>query len=461
MAKTIQLQGDSAISVEMIETPSLGDRSYIAHDGKVAVVIDPQRDIDRVFDIVERLGVNVTHVVETHVHNDYVTGGLELSKACGAAYVLPEDSDVSFECVTVKDGDTISTGQIHLRVMKTPGHTFHHASYVLSDATDNAVAVFTGGSLLFGATGRTDLVGEDSTVELTHAQFHSAQRLAAELPDATAILPTHGFGSFCSATPTSGTSSTIGEQRKANPVLTLDEQRYVDELIAGLDAFPAYYARMGPINQQGPAPIDLSMPTNVEPAELRVRIESGEWVVDLRKRTAFSAGHLAGSLGFELSDHFATYLGWLYRIGTPLTLIGESPEQITKAQRELARIGIDDIAGSASGDIASLGDGDELRAYEVSDFAGLAVVLKERSPFVLDARRKSERDAGFVKDSHHIALHDLMDRVDEVPDGEVWVYCGSGYRASIAASLLDRPGRDVVLINDDYASAKAAGLESE
>ena len=156
--------------------------------------------------------------------------------------------------------------------------------------------------MLYGATGRTDLVGPESTVELTHAQFRSVRRLAAELPAEAAVLPTHGFGSFCSATPTSGDASTVGEQARVNPALTLDEQDYVDTLLAGLDAYPAYYAHMGPINRRGPAPVDLSAPQPVEPAELRRRIEAGEWVVDLRDRTAFAAGHLAGSLGFELGD---------------------------------------------------------------------------------------------------------------------------------------------------------------
>jgi hydroxyacylglutathione hydrolase len=319
-------------------------------------------------------------------------------------------------------------------------------------------AVFTGGSMLYGATGRTDLVGPESTVELTHAQFRSVRRLATELPAQAAVLPTHGFGSFCSATPTSGDASTIGEQTRVNPALTLAEQDYVDTLLAGLDAYPAYYAHMGPINRHGPAPVDLSAPEPVEPAELRRRIEAGEWVVDLRERTAFATGHLAGSLGFELGDNFVTYLGWLYRYGTPLTLIGETPEQVVEARRELVRIGIDELAGAATGDITTLADGQPLRSYPVTDFTGLAKAVRQGPVQVLDARRNDERAAGYVAGSRHIPLHELADRLDEVPPGEVWVYCGSGYRASIAASVLDCPGRQIVLINDDYDNAGAAGL---
>jgi glyoxylase-like metal-dependent hydrolase (beta-lactamase superfamily II)/rhodanese-related sulfurtransferase len=453
------------IHVETIETSSLGDRSYLAHDGEVAVVIDPQRDIDRVLDLAAEQPVRITHVLETHVHNDYVTGGLELAGRTGALYLLPAGSGVEFDHTAVGEGDVVETGRIRVRVLHTPGHTPHHVSYALTDASDNPggreQAVFTGGSMLYGATGRTDLVGPESTVGLTHAQYRSVRRLAAELPAAVAVLPTHGFGSFCSATPTSGDASTVGEQTRVNPALTLDEQDYVDTLLAGLDAYPAYYAHMGPINRRGPGPVDLSAPEPVEPAELRRRIEAGEWVVDLRDRTAFAAGHLAGSLGFELGTNFVTYLGWLYRYGAPLTLIGETPEQVAEARRELVRIGIDELAGAATGDITTLADGQVLRSYPVTNFAGLAKALEQGPVQVLDARRHDERAAGYVAGSQHIPLHELLDRLDEVPPGEVWVYCGSGYRASIAASILDRPGRRVVLINDDYDNAVAAGLQDE
>ena len=228
-----------------------------------------------------------------------------------------------------------------------------------------------------------------------------------------------------------------------------------------MDAYPAYYQHMGPINRRGPDPVDLSPPAAVDPRELRQRIEAGEWVVDLRDRTAFAAGHLSGSLGFELSDNFVSYLGWLYRYGSPITLIGQSQKQVADARRELVRIGIDDLDGASVGAIESLAQGQPLRDYPVSDFAGLAQALEQGSVQVLDARRHDERAQGFVRGSQHLPLHELAERLDEVPDGELWVYCGSGYRASIAASILDRPGRQVVLVNDSYDAAKAAGIEDE
>ncbi|KUI30759.1 rhodanese-like domain-containing protein [Mycobacterium sp. GA-2829] len=444
--------------VSIIETSGLGDRSYLISDGGTAVAIDPQRDIDRVLALAADHAVRITHVLETHVHNDYVTGGLELSRTVGAEYVVPAGDDVGYPRRAVTDGDVIEAGRIRLEALRTPGHTHHHVSYVLRDDTGVVHGVFTGGSMLFGTTGRTDLVAPEDTEELTHAQYHSVRRIADRLPADTCVYPTHGFGSFCSATPASGDASTIGEQRQANPALNQDEQSFVDELLAGLAAFPAYYAHMGVINREGPAPVDLTPPAPVDPTELRRRIEAGEWVVDLRTRTAFAAGHLQGTLGFELSGSFVSYFGWLYEWGAPVTLIGESPDQIADAKRELVRIGIDRLTGSATGDIDELRDGIGLSSYRVSDFAGLATTLDTVA--VLDVRQSHEYDDAHISGAVNIPLHELPLRLDDVPAGPVWVHCASGYRSSIAASYLDRAGWDVVLIDDDFANAGKFPLSS-
>src|ERR1700761_7099054 len=228
------------MNVSTIETPGLGDRSYMVSDGDVAVVIDPQRDVDRIFKLASELGVRITHVLETHIHNDYVTGGLELSRVAEAEYVVPGGDRVEYERRPIGDGEVIDAGPIQLEAIHTPGHTHHHISYALRDGSGVTVAVFTGGSMLHGTTGRTDLLGAAYTQQLAHAQFHSVHRLADELPGDAHVYPTHGFGSFCSATPATGDSSTITEQRQNNPALTRDEPTYVDALPAGLSAYPDY-----------------------------------------------------------------------------------------------------------------------------------------------------------------------------------------------------------------------------
>ncbi|WP_006246854.1 MBL fold metallo-hydrolase [Mycolicibacterium tusciae] len=446
------------MKVSIIETSGLGDRSYMVSDGNIAVVIDPQRDIDRIFKLAHEHDVRITHVLETHIHNDYVTGGLELARVAGAEYVVPDGDEVQYKRRAVKDGDIIDAGQFEFQAVHTPGHTHHHISYILRGRDGDTVGVFTGGSMLYGTTGRTDLVSDDDTQDLTHAQFHSVRRLADELPDAAEVYPTHGFGSFCSATPSKGDSSTIGNERQNNPALTQDEQSFVDELISGLSAHPAYYAHMGVINKQGPAPVDLSTPQPVDPTELRRRIDLGEWVVDLRNRTAFAAGHVEGTLAFELSKSFVTYLGWLYAWGAPLTLIGEDQEQIAEARRELVRIGVDNLTGAAVGDISSLTNGSRLRSYRVADFSDLAESIHRPQLTVLDVRQQGEHDKSHVKGAVNIPLHELADKIDEVPYGDVWVHCGSGYRASIAASMLDRDNRNVVLVDDSFDKVEKLGL---
>jgi hydroxyacylglutathione hydrolase len=444
-------------NVVTIETTGLGDRSYLAHDGEHAVVIDPQRDIDRVLTAAEAAAVRITHVLETHVHNDYVTGGLALARATGADYVVAAAEEVSFDRVAAADGDRFGSGRLTLTALATPGHTPGHLSYVLHADGSAPVAVFTGGCLLYGAVGRTDLIGPDQTVALTRAQYRSVRRLAEDLPDPVAVYPTHGFGSFCSATPTSGTSSTIGAERVANIALTGDdEDDFVEDLVAGLNAYPRYYEHMDPANRRGPAAPDLTAPPAADPAELRRRIQAGDWVVDLRQRRDFAGRHLAGSVSVELDDPFATYLGWTMAWGTPLTLIGDSAGQVARAQRELARIGIAPAA-AATGTIDQLA-GERLTSYQVSDFAGLAAGLGTAGRVVLDVRRPDEWRAGHLAGAVHIPFWEVERRPDEVPAGEVWVHCASGFRASIAASLLDRAGRQVVHVDDDWERAERLGL---
>ena len=449
-------------TVEIIETSDLGDRSYVVHDGSVAVVVDPQRDLDRVEKVLADRGLDPVLVIETHIHNDYLTGGYELSRRTGATYVVAAADEVAFERHGVSDGDELTAGTMRVRVLATPGHTDTHLSYVVEDGAGEPV-VFTGGSLLYGSVGRTDLVDPARTDELTRAQYRSARRLAAELPDATAVYPTHGFGSFCSSGSASGgEGATIGSERQHNDALTTpDEDAFVEKLVTGLTAYPAYYAHMGARNRQGPGPIDLSAPSAVEPDELRKRIAAGEWVVDLRSRTAYAAEHVSGTIGIELGGQFATYLGWLIPWGTALTLIGETAQDVTDAQRQLARIGIDRPDGAAVGAPADVAGDAELRSYPTVDFAELADLLRDGSVAaakVLDVRRDDERAKGQVPGTVHIPLSGLIERMDEVPEGALWVHCASGFRASIAVSLLDRAGREVVLVNDEYDNAVQAGL---
>ncbi len=447
------------ITVIAVETPSLGDRSYLAHDGQVALVIDPQRDLDRVEALLDQHGLELRVVAESHLHNDYVTGGHALAQKTGADYLVNADDDVAFERTPVRDGDLIEVGdRMRLTVVATPGHTFTHLSYILSEAqSGERVAVFSGGSLLFGATGRPDLLGEDHTHDLVRLQHASVRKLADALPESAQLFPTHGFGSFCAATQSEATASTIADERESNPALTQDEETYVRELLAGLGPYPAYYAHMTPANQAGPSEPDLSAPSSADPSELRRRIEAGEWVVDLRNRSVFAAGHVRGTLNFGLDGGFVTYLGWLITWGTPITLLGTTAEDVAQAQRELTRIGIDRPAAASTGGPEDWTDC-PLGSFPTASFADLAEVRHHRDVVVLDVRRADEHAKTWIEGAVNIPVHELPRRLDEVPDGEVWVHCAGGYRASVAASFLDAAGVELVSIDDTFENAQKVGL---
>ncbi|MGN6575451.1 MAG: MBL fold metallo-hydrolase [Nocardioides sp.] len=446
------------VSVEILETSELGDRSYVVHDGAHAVVVDPQRDVDRVEQVLADHGLALAAVAETHIHNDYVSGGLALASRAGCDYLVSGDDEVAFERRPVRDGDEISYGDLVVRVVHTPGHTFHHLSYVVTDG-DGPPAAFTGGSLLYGSVGRTDLLGTEHAEELTRAQYRSAHRLSDLLGEDARIFPTHGFGSFCSAGSASGADrSTMAEERSSNDALTTsDEDEFVEQLLASLSPYPAYYAHMGARNLAGPTAPDLSPPEPVDSAVLRARLAEGEWVVDLRSRRAYAAGHVSGTLGIELgSEQFSTYLGWLLPWEAPITLLGESAEQVATAQRQMVRIGIDRPAGAAVGHVEHLAAAGEIGSYPLATFEELQGGVDGT---VLDVRQDDERAASAIPGSAHIPIHQVLERLGELEKGtRWWVHCASGFRASIAASVLARAGYDVVLVDDDFAHAEKLGL---
>lgn len=452
------------IDVHTVETPGLGDRSYLATDGRVAVVVDPQRDIDRILTLAAHLGVRITHVLETHIHNDYVSGGLALVGATGAEYVVAAGEDVAFERRAVADGDEFVSGSLRVTVVATPGHTPHHVAYVVSDAGTGAVAgTFTGGSVLFGTVGRTDLSGAGHTHALAHAQWRSARRLVGLLPDTAGIWPTHGFGSFCSGAGGSGAvESTAGAERGANTALVLDEDSFVAGFLGGLGPYPAYYRHMASLNRAGAAPLPVGPPPRADTAELRRRIGAGEWVVDLRPRGRFAAGHLAGAVNVEGIAAVATYVGWIAPWGAPISLIGPDEATLSAAGLALGRIGIEPVARHLT-DEGWPAAGFGLCRYPVRTFADLAAAGREGgTPAVLDVRALDEWREGHLPDALHIPWHDLPGRVGDLPaDRDIWVHCAAGLRAAVAASLLARAGRRPVLVDDRWWQVYEVGLEVE
>jgi hydroxyacylglutathione hydrolase len=452
------LGGYLVLSVIHIDTEKLGDRSYIAHDGFTAVVVDPQRDINRVQKILEREGLTLGAVVETHIHNDYLSGGLQLAREHNVPYLVNQLDSVSYDRYGVEDNQIFPVGSFALHALSTPGHTYTHMSYLLLDAKEVAQGVFTGGSMLHGSTGRPDLLGPNHAFELAGLQHGSVRKIAELLEDKISIYPTHGFGSFCSATPTSGDSSTIADERKTNPALTLEKKVYISQTLAALDDFPSYFKYMAPINLEGPAPIDLSALKSMSTDEIMKSIASGSWVADLRTRTSWTGGHVTGSLSFGLDGSMASYIGWLLPHGGNLVLLSDKASDIEQGQIELTRIGIDHPEGSYVGDFS---DFDTLDHSRTVTFKELPTAIKENSITVLDVRSNSERAASHIQPSIHINLHELADRVTELPrDTELWVHCSSAYRATTAVGILEKFEIKALIINEPYeACLDVAGIE--
>ena len=443
------------MDLEIILTPGLGNATYLlASDGE-AVVVDPPRDAWRVTALADARGWRLTHVVETHVHNDYLSGALELRADRRASIVAPARGRYAFQHRGADEGDAVEVGGIRLVARATPGHTPEHLAWeVTADGAERPSAVLTGGSLLVGSAGRTDLLGADATDGLTRAQFDSL-RLLATLPDDVAVLPTHGPGSFCTAGPIDGgRTSTIGQERRTNPLLAArDEAAFRAALLGGLGAYPTYYEEMAPINRAGPVVVGRpATPPSLDATAFAAAVAAGAQVVDGRARAEFAAGHLPGSLNIELDDTFASYVGWFVPFGAAVALVLPEPieEALDDATVQLFRIGYDRIAGALAGGVAAwAAGGGSPEAYPTTTIEALhADAMAGRNAYALDVREPYEwHEDGVVPGAIRIPLGDLPDRMASIPrDAPVTVMCRSGARASIAASLLDAAGVDVRLV---------------
>src|SRR6266536_3420510 len=444
------------MDLDVVVTAGLGDNSYLLISGRVALAVDPQRDAWRLHQAADQRGATIRAVLETHVHNDYVSGAHEIRAATGAQIIAPAKGRYEFAHRPVDDGDELLLGDLRLVAMATPGHTFEHLAYLVyeGDATEPA-AVLTGGSLLVGSAGRPDLLGADHTDELTRAQYDSLRRLAA-LPATAQVLPTHGAGSFCvAAMPTTRRTSTIDAERRDNPLLTApDFAEFSTELRGELMAYPHYYRYMAPINRHG-APVLGQVPDlpAIAARDLAGRLGDDVWVVDGRDRDAFATAHIPGSVNIELNSGFASYVGWMLPFDAPLVLVlpGSTAASRAEAVTQLIRIGWDRSIGYLDGGIdAWTSSGYETRSYPTASVADLCEAMLTGQPLhVLDVRQELEWAWSGVPGSQQTFVADLPAHLGDLPrDRPTWVICSNGHRASIAASLIDRAGIPVKLIGD-------------
>ncbi|MCB5178394.1 MBL fold metallo-hydrolase [Streptomyces antimicrobicus] len=432
--------------------PGLGNSAYLVDlgDGR-ALAVDAGRDLRALDAAARRRGLTVAFAADTHLHADFLSGAVQLAHDTGATILASAAGNRAFDHHGLADGDEIDLGGPTLRALATPGHTDEHLSFLLLDGA-RELGVFTGGSLIVGSAARTDLLGAARAEELARAQHRSLRRLAT-LPDDTAVWPTHGAGSFCSAPPGAERTTTIGAQKRANPLLGApDEDTFVARLLASTGSYPAYFDRLAEANRRGPAVLTAQpLLPDLSARQVRDLLADGGQVVDVRPAADFAAGHVPGSLSIALRGQFATWLGWLLPDTVPLAFVVNDDQDADEIVWQAYKIGYERLAGRLAGGTAAwLADGNPqtTTAFVTADRTG-------GRPY-LDVRQEAEFAAGHVPGAVHIELGALAAVAADAPRGAV-VGCGHGERAMTAASLLERAGHHDLTVLDggpaDYAAA--------
>jgi hydroxyacylglutathione hydrolase len=433
-------------TVEAIPAAELGNASFLVADPNHAVgfVIDPLRDIERYLNIASDLGIKITHALDTHLHNDYVSGCRELQAEVGA------------DIAELAPGAQLSIGAIGLQALRTPGHTPDHKSYLLSDGGRQR-ALFSGGAVMLGAIARTDLFGPHLAVHLALEALGTLQVRLRGLPDDIAVFPTHGGGSFCGTGGRSGHETTLGHERESNPFFRTTEVMPFLALALNQHRYPTYYRDMAAVNKAGPALLGRSLPAlpRLSAGEVARRMKEGAAVVDVRTGRDYDSGHIPGSYSVGIDGPVSAWVGWLVARGRPLVLVGAADRDLRKAQRELLRIGYDSIAGHLDGGIdAWRSSGRDVSSFETVDVEDMAQWVLSAEPMtVVDVRDEHEWVAGHVPGAVHMYVPDVPHRADEIPrEAPVAVHCASGYRAGIAASLLEQAGLTrIIHVNGEYS----------
>jgi len=398
--------------------------------------------------------LDVGFVLETHLHNDYVSGGIALAEATGAELVLPAASGAAYRHVPAFHLEDIDAGSFVVRPIHTPGHTPEHTSYlVLIDGVP--VVVFSGGSLLVGSAGRPDLLGMERADSLARLQYISVNRLA-ELPDTVGLYPTHGEGSFCTISTSGAMASTIGTEKATNPVLQYgDADGFVKGQISVLQPYPDYYAFMGPLNLMGPDPAPAASADEISVAA----IPAGATIIDVRPRADFAAGHLAGSLGIEHSDQTAVWAGWLVEFDAEIVLVANRDQRVDEIITQFIRIGFDHVVGVTY----SLGDADLVSFRAVTDAELVDRIETDLPPQLIDVRSPSEWEEGHIEGSYYRYVPDLREGLPEGMDAghDVWLICRTGHRAMIAAGLIEQLGASPVVVGRGGVGSVLARLGAD
>ena len=427
-----------------MRAPELGNASFVVISGETAVVVDPIRDVERYLAIAADRQLKLAFALDTHLHNDYVSGRRELSA----------EAATSIDELAV--GGELRVGDVTIRALHTPGHTPDHKSYVLSEG-GRPRALFSGGAVMLGAIARTDLFGPHLAVHLALEALSTLQARLRELPDDVAVYPTHGGGSFCGTGGRSGHETTLGTERQTNPFFQTTEVMPFLARVLNQPRYPSYYRDMAAVNRGGATLLGPTLPplAKLTVAEVAQLMDGGAALVDVREGRDYDRGHIPGSYSVGIDGPVSAWVGWLIARGRPIVLAGGTSAQNRKAQRQLLRIGFDTIAGELDGGVdAWRASGRELSTFETVDVEDMAEWVLSAEPMtVVDVRDEHEWVSGHVPGALHVYVPDVPLRAGEIPyDAPVAVHCASGYRAGIAASLLEQAGLTrIIHVNGEYS----------
>jgi hydroxyacylglutathione hydrolase len=456
------------VLIEQFFLGCLAHASYLVASEGIAAVIDPQRDVDIYIEAAKQKDLKIEHIIETHLHADFVSGHHELAERTGARIYLGEDAAATFPHTAIKDRNTLQFGNARFNFLHTPGHTVESVCAVLTDLAEpsHPRAVFTGDTLFVGDVGRPDLSADHSPQELAAMLYHSLHDKLLKLPDDTEIYPAHGAGSLCGRQMGSERSSTIGKQRRTNyALLARSEEEFIHLLTDSLPPRPEYFGRDVELNRQGASSLDqLPAPKPLSAPEV-LRLQSdGAIVLDTRPAMEFAVAHVPGSLHIALSGQYASWAARILGLDKRIILVGEDADQLRESQLRLARVGIEHVDAYLEGGITGWIKGgyelDYVPQVSAQELADLQEQEKDHIA-ILDVREPGEVETGAFENSIRIPLGQLADRTGELdPTQLIVVHCKGGYRSSIATSVLRRAGlREIANLTGGFDAWQAADLQ--
>lgn len=459
------------MKIEQIYTGCLAQGAYYIESEGEAAIIDPLRESEPYLKKATQNGVKIKYIFETHFHADFVSGHLDLAKKTGAKIIYGPLANTAYEKHTAKDGETFQLGKLTFKVLHTPGHTPESTTYLLLDENKNPHAIFTGDTLFIGDVGRPDLSQKDSDTsqeEMAGWLYDSLRQKIMVLPDEVIVYPAHGAGSACGKNMSKETWDTLGHQKQVNYALRADmtKAEFIQEVTAGLLPPPQYFAKNANLNKNGYESIDKVMQRGAKalnPREFElVANETNALVLDVRNRDQFVKGFIPNSIFIGLDGSFAPWVGALVKdLHQPILIVapeGKEKESITR----LARVGYDNTIGYLKGGFEAWKDNSrEVEVMETIDAAAFAQRFKNQPNIkVLDVRNPTEFGVEHVKEAQHFPLDFISQHMASIQsDNTYYLHCRSGYRSTIAASILMSRGfKKLVNVQDKFADFAAAGL---